>query len=57
MFHQRAAWNFFLDKEYILILKRYQLHSASAATQCLSGITDAHSQQKEEELQKRKVPL
>jgi hypothetical protein len=41
---------FFLDKEYILISSRYQLHPASATTQCPSGNTDAHSQKKEEEL-------
>jgi hypothetical protein len=46
----------FLDKEYILISSRYQLHPASATTQCPSGNTDAHSQKKEEELQKKKKP-
>jgi hypothetical protein len=47
----------FFDKEYILILRGYQLHPASATTQCPSGNTDAHNQKKEEELQKRKIPL
>jgi hypothetical protein len=37
----------FLDKEYILISRRYQLHPASATTQCPSGNTDAHSQLKQ----------
>jgi hypothetical protein len=36
----------FLDKEYILISSRYQLHPASTTTQCPSGNTDAHSQKK-----------
>jgi hypothetical protein len=36
----------FLDKEYALISRRYQLHPASATTQCLSGHTDAHSQKR-----------
>jgi hypothetical protein len=45
----------FLDKEYILISRRYQLHPASATTHCSSGTADAHSQTKKEELQKRKV--
>jgi hypothetical protein len=47
----------FFDKEYILILRGYQLHPASAITQCPSGNTDAHNQKKEEEeLQKKKNP-
>jgi hypothetical protein len=36
----------FLDKEYALISRRYQLHPASATTQYPSGHTDAHSQKK-----------
>jgi hypothetical protein len=36
----------FLDKEYALISRRYQLHPASATTQCPSGHTDARSQKK-----------
>jgi hypothetical protein len=47
----------FFDKEYILILRGYHLHLASTTTQCPSGNTDAHNQKKEEELQKRKIPL
>jgi hypothetical protein len=48
----------FFDKEYILILWRYQLHPASATMECPNGITDAHSQKIQEELQKKeKVPL
>jgi hypothetical protein len=34
----------FFDKEYILISRRYQIHIASATTQCPSGNTDVHSQ-------------
>jgi hypothetical protein len=45
---------FFFDKEYILILWRYQLHPASATMECPNGITDAHSQKIQEELQKKK---
>jgi hypothetical protein len=37
----------FLDKEYILILRRYQLYPVSATTQCPSGNTDAHGQLKQ----------
>jgi hypothetical protein len=29
----------FFDKEYILISRRYQIHSASATTSCSSGNT------------------
>jgi hypothetical protein len=43
----------FLDKEYILISRRYQLHPASATTHCPSDITDAHSPKHKEELQKK----
>jgi hypothetical protein len=50
-----ADGDIFLDKEYILISRRYQLHPASATTYCPSGTADAHSQTKKEELQKRKV--
>jgi hypothetical protein len=42
----------FFDKEYILISHRYLLHPAYP-----NGITDAHNQKTEEELQKSKVPL
>jgi hypothetical protein len=42
----------FLDKEYILISRKYQLHPASATMQCPNGITDAHNQKTKEELQK-----
>jgi hypothetical protein len=35
---------------------RYELHPAFATMQCPSGITDAHCQKEEEELQKRKSP-
>jgi hypothetical protein len=49
---------FFLDKEYILISRRYQLHPASATTQCPSGNTDAHSQLKQnKKYEKEKVLL
>jgi hypothetical protein len=48
---------YFLDKEYILISKRYQIHLISATTQCPNGETDAHSQLEEEIHKKRKVPL
>jgi hypothetical protein len=41
------------DKEYILILKRYQLHLASATTQRPSGITDAHSKKIEKNYRKK----
>jgi hypothetical protein len=41
-----ATANFFFDKEHILILRRYQLHSASATTQCPSSNTNAHSKKK-----------
>jgi hypothetical protein len=37
----------FLDKKYILISRRYQLHPASVTTQCPSGKKDAHSQLKQ----------
>jgi hypothetical protein len=48
----------FLDKEYILISKRYQLHPASATTQYPSGNTDAHSQLKQKKkYEKEKVLL
>jgi hypothetical protein len=46
----------FFDKGNILISIKYQLHPASATTHCLSDNTDAHSQKKKEELQKRKSP-
>jgi hypothetical protein len=36
----------FFDKEHILISRRYQLHPASATTQCPYSNTDAHSQKK-----------
>jgi hypothetical protein len=44
----------FFDKKYILILRRYQLHSASATTQYSNSITDAHSQKKKENYIKEK---
>jgi hypothetical protein len=47
----------YLNKEYILISRGDHIHQGSAIVQCPSGITDAHSQNKEKELQKRKVPL
>jgi hypothetical protein len=37
---------FFLDKEYALISRRYQLYPASATTQCPSGHMDAHNQKR-----------
>jgi hypothetical protein len=43
-------------KEYILISRGYQLHQGSAIAECPSGITDAYSQNKEKELQKKKSP-
>jgi hypothetical protein len=46
----------FLDKEYLLILRRYQLHLASATTSCPNGIKDAHNQKKEKEITKKKSP-
>jgi hypothetical protein len=45
---------FFLDKEYILISSRYQLHLASATTQCPSGNTDAHSQKRRRRITEKK---
>jgi hypothetical protein len=36
----------FFDKEYILISRRYQIHSASATTLCPSGNMDTHNQKK-----------
>jgi hypothetical protein len=47
-----AAASAFLDKEYILISSRYQLHSTSATTQCPSNNTDAHSQKKKKNYRK-----
>jgi hypothetical protein len=44
----------FLDKEYALISRRYELHPASATTQCPSGHTDAHSQKKKKNYEKEK---
>jgi hypothetical protein len=44
----------FFDKEYILILRKYQLHSANATMQYPSSNMDAHSHKKENELQKKK---
>jgi hypothetical protein len=38
----------FFDKEHILISRKYQLHPASATTECLSDNTDAHNQKKKE---------
>jgi hypothetical protein len=46
----------FLDKEYILILRRYQLHLASATTHCSNDNTDSHSQKKKKNYRKRKRP-
>ena len=43
----------FFDKEYILISRRYQLYPASATKQSPKGLTDAHSQTKEEEIKKK----
>jgi hypothetical protein len=45
-----------LDKEYILISRRYQLHPASATTQCSNDNMDAQAEKKKDELHKRKVP-
>jgi hypothetical protein len=56
--HAAWKWPCCFDKERILISRRYQLHLASAITQCPIDNTDAHIQkEEEEELQKRKVPL
>jgi hypothetical protein len=44
----------FFDKEYILILWRYQLHLASVITYCPSGITDAHNKKKKKITKKKK---
>src|SRR3954467_12055522 len=41
-----------LEKENILILKRYQLHPASATTHCPKGSTDALSQPKQKKEKK-----
>jgi hypothetical protein len=47
-----------LDKEYLLISQRYQLHPASATISCPNGIKDAHSKKKgKKKYKKRKVPL
>ena len=47
-----------MEKDNILISKRYQLHPASATTQCPKGSTDALSQPKQKEKKiKRIVPL
>jgi hypothetical protein len=43
----------FLDKKYILISRRYQIHPASATTQCPNGKTDAHSQLKQKKKYKK----
>jgi hypothetical protein len=43
----------FFDKEYILILQRYQLHLASATTQCPNGIMYAHSPKTKERRKKK----
>jgi hypothetical protein len=47
----------FLDKEYALISRRYQLHPASTTMQCSSGHTDAHSQKRRRRrITKKKSP-
>jgi hypothetical protein len=38
----------------MLILWRYQLHPASAPTQCPRGTTDAHSQKRKKNYKKKK---
>jgi hypothetical protein len=43
---------YFLDKKYILISQRYQLHPVFATTQYPNGIMDAHNQKTQEELKK-----
>jgi hypothetical protein len=44
----------FIDKEYILISRRHQLHLTSATTQCPNDIPDAHNQKEEENYRKEK---
>jgi hypothetical protein len=52
-----SSANTFFDKEHILISRRYQLHPVSATTPCPNNIKNAHSQKKEKNYKKRKVPL
>jgi hypothetical protein len=59
---QKPAWRrggilAFFDKEYILILQRYQLHSASTITQYPNGITDAYSQKIKKNYKKKKSAI
>jgi hypothetical protein len=46
----------FFDKAYILISRRYQLHLASATTQCPNGNKDTQSLKKKKNYKNRKVP-
>jgi hypothetical protein len=46
----------FFEKEHILILRRYQLHLASATTLCPDGIKDAHSK-KEKNYKKKSLAI